>query len=72
MSLKGYQWLNEKGEVVFSYRFKDRMIDVWKDTTKEEYDKFRTFLEREGIDGLQISGIDYHYHTIKGYLEEED
>lgn len=72
MSLKGYQWLDEKGKVVFSYRFKDRTIDVWKDTTKEEYDKFRAFLERHGIDGLQISGMNFHWHKVKGYLELEE
>ena len=36
MSLKGYQWLNENNEVIMSFRFKDLMIDIWKDTTKEE------------------------------------
>ena len=36
MSLKGYQWLNDKEEVVMSFRFKDLILDIWKDTTEEE------------------------------------
>lgn len=69
MSLKGYQWLDEKGEVVFSYRFKDRTIDVWKDTTKEELDKFKAFLNEKGESEI---GMNFHYHIVKGYLELEE
>ena len=66
MSLKGYQWLDENGEVVFSFLFKDKIIDVWKDTTIEELNKFKKFL------GTKEKGIDLHFHKIEGYLELED
>lgn len=69
MSLKGYQWLDEKGEVVFSYLFKDRTIDVWKDTTKEELDKFKAFLNEKGE---SETGINFHWHKVNGYLELEE
>ena len=67
MSLKGYQWLDEKQNVVMSYRFKDREIDIWKDTTKEELDKFKEFLKQQ--DCIH-TGIDFHYHQVKGYLDD--
>lgn len=44
MSLKGYQWFNDKQEVVMSFTFKDRTIDIWRETTEEEINKFVEFL----------------------------
>ena len=66
MSLKGYQWLNDKGEVVMSYRFKDLKIDIWQDTTKEELDKFIDFLEKQHC---KHNKMDLHFNKVKGYLE---
>ena len=69
MNLKGYQWLDEKEEVIMSFRFKNLTIDIWKDTTKEELDKFKEFLKEKGF---RESGIDFHYHQVKGYLELDE
>lgn len=67
MSLKGYQWLDKEGYPVMSYRFKDLTIDIWKDTTKEELDKFKEFLKRNNC---KHTGMNFHYHQVKGYLDE--
>lgn len=58
MSLKGYQWLNDKEEVVMSFRFKDLVLDIWKDTTEDELNKFKEYLKNNGCD--TILGIKYH------------
>lgn len=58
MSLKGYKWLNDDGEVVMSFRFKDLSIDIWQDTTKEELDKFIEYLKQQGENTYYI-----HTHT---------
>lgn len=55
MSLKGYQWLNDNGEVVMSYLFKEEIIDVWKEVSEEEIQKFKDYI------GMEILGIEYHY-----------
>ena len=62
MSLKGYQWLNDKEEVVMSFRFKDLSLDIWKDTTEEELNKFKEFLKEHSID--RILKIDYHDNKV--------
>lgn len=62
MSLKGYQWLNDKKEVVMSFTFKDLQIDVWKDTTKEEYLKFIDYIRKQGFEPRQT---DCHYHIVE-------
>jgi len=62
MSLKGYQWLNDKEEVVMSFTFKDLTLDIWKDTTEEELNKFKEFLKEHSID--RILKIDYHDNKV--------
>ena len=62
MSLKGYQWLNDKQEVVMSFTFKDLQIDVWKDTTQEEYLKFFDFIRKNG---WQPISTDCHFHKVE-------
>ena len=62
MSLKGYQWLNDKEEVVMSFRFKDLSLDIWKDTTKEELEKFKEFLKEHSFD--TILEINYHDNKV--------
>ena len=62
MSLKGYQWLNDKEEVVMSFRFKDLSLDIWKDTTKEELEKFKEFLKKNSFD--TILEINYHDNKV--------
>lgn len=62
ISLKGYQWLNDKEEVVMSFTFKDLTLDIWKDTTEEELNKFKEFLKEHSID--RILKIDYHDNKI--------
>ena len=66
MSLKGYQWLDENENVIMSYTFKDLKLDIWKDTTKEELDKFKKFLDEHEC---KHNHIDFHYHNVKGYLD---
>ena len=68
MSLKGYQWLNDKEEVVMSFSFKDLILDIWKDTTEEELNKFIEFLKEHSI-GRNIKKIEYHNNKI---VKEED
>ncbi len=58
MSLKGYQWLNDKKEVVMSFRFKDLVLDIWKNTTEEELNNFKKYLKNNGCD--KILEIKYH------------
>ena len=62
MSLKGYQWLNDKEEVVISFRFKDLILDIWKDTTEEELNKFKEFLKEHSVD--TILGIEYNGNKV--------
>lgn len=62
MSLKGYQWLNDKKEVVMSFRFKDLILDIWKDTTEEELNKFKEFLKEHSVD--TILGIEYNGNKV--------
>lgn len=69
MSLKGYQWLNDKQEVIMSFTFKDRIIDIWKDTTIEELDKFKAFLKRQGWEEKEMHGMDFHNNKVVGYLD---
>ena len=45
MSLKGYQWFNDKNEVLMSYYFKDLTLYIWKDVTNEELEEFKKYLE---------------------------
>lgn len=50
MSLKGYQWLDSNKEVAMSYHFKDLSLNVWKDVTREELNKFIEYLKQNGCD----------------------
>lgn len=61
MSLKGYQWLNDKEEVVMSFTFKDLTLDIWRDTTKEELDKFKEYLKEHSC---EIRHINYNNHKV--------
>lgn len=45
MSLKGYQWLNDKGEVAMSFYFKDLTLYLWQDVSGSDYDDFMAYLE---------------------------
>ena len=63
MSLKGYQWLDDNGKVLMSYTFKDLTLDVWKDTTKEELDKFIEYIK--GQVNFEVRHIDYHDHNVR-------
>lgn len=62
MSLKGYQWLDDNGKVIMSFTFKDLTLDVWQDTTKEEYLKFIEYLKEKGF---TPTNTDCHYHYVK-------
>ena len=62
MSLKGYQWLNDNGEVIMSFRFKDLVLDIWEDTTKEELEAFKEYLKEHSWD--KILKIEYHEHKV--------
>lgn len=61
MSLKGYQWLNENKEVVMSYSFKDLTLDIWKDTTVEELEKFKKYIKENSF---EIEHINYNGHSL--------
>ena len=61
MSLKGYQWLNENKEVIMSYTFKDLTLDIWKDTTREELEKFKKYIEENSS---EIGHINYNGHSL--------
>jgi len=54
MSLKGYQWLNDKGEVLMSYHFKDLTLNVWKDITQQDLTEFKKFLEEHDCEIFKI------------------
>ena len=56
MSLKGYQWLNDTGEVIMSYMFKDRILDVWKDVTNKDMDEFKEYLAP-----LEVAKVEFHH-----------
>lgn len=62
MSLKGYQWLDDNGKVVMSFTFKDLTIDVWQDTTKEELDKFKQYLQSNSWNDVKL---ELHGHEIR-------
>ena len=62
MSLKGYQWLDDEEKVVMSFTFKDLTLDIWKDTTEEELNKFKEFLKEHSVD--RILKIDYHDNKV--------
>lgn len=60
MSLKGYQWLNDKGEIIMSYSSKYNKIYVYKDIrTKDELD-FHKYLKEQGI---ICNSTDYQGHS---------
>lgn len=59
MSLKGYQWLNDNKEVIMSFTFKDLTLDIWKETTEEEINKFKKYLKEHSFD--TILHIEKHY-----------
>lgn len=63
MSLKGYQWLNDNNEVVMSFSFKDLTLDIWKDTTLEELNKFKEYLKEQSFN--KILKINYNGHEIR-------
>lgn len=62
MSLKGYQWLDDNGKVIMSYTFKDLTLDVWKDTTKEELEKFIEYIKEQV--SFEVRHIEYHDHKV--------
>ena len=63
MSLKGYEWLDDNGKVIMTFTFKRLELDVWKDTTKEELDKFKAFLKEHGKE--KILQLNLNGHSIK-------
>ena len=79
MSLKGYQWLNDKGEVIMSYSSKYNKIYVWKDIRSKDEIEFHKYLKENGIN---CNHTDYQNHSnldineavlnkIQNYLNEE-
>lgn len=54
MSLKGYQWLNDEGEVIMSFFFKDLTLWLWENVAQEELDKFVAFLKEKGNDHYRL------------------
>ena len=54
MSLKGYQWLDDNKIVLMSYTFKDEVLDVWRDTTKDELENFKRFLKEHHCETYKI------------------
>ena len=65
MSLKGYQWLNDKGEVVMSFTFKDLTIDIWQDVELKEYHDFIEYIRHHDFEPMHT---DQHFHKIVGLL----
>lgn len=63
MSLKGYQWYNEEGKCIMSFRFKDLQIDIWEDVSKDNYMAFIEYIRSRGF---EPSSTDCHYHNIIG------
>lgn len=59
MTLKGYKWLNDKGEVIMSYSSKYNKIYVWKDITTKDHIEFVKYLKEQGIN---CSQTDYQGH----------
>lgn len=56
MSLKGFQWL-KNDEVIMSYLFKDKVLDVWLNITEQDYLDFKNYLEDHACN---ISKVEYH------------
>ena len=50
MSLKGYQWLNDNGEVAMAFFFKDRSLCIYQNVSLEEIDKFKKYIEDNGFE----------------------
>ena len=70
MSLKGYQWLNENGEVIMYYMFKDEEIFLNKDVTSKQHREFVKFIEGKGF---KVRGTNCKWHTITfEEFKEED
>lgn len=62
MSLKGYQWLNDEGEVIMYYMFKDEKICLNKDITTKQHRDFVEYLKEHGC---KANNTDCRWHTIK-------
>ena len=60
MGLKGYQWKIDN-KIVMSFTFKDLTLDVWNDTTKEEYEKFVEYIK---VNNFEIVQTNLHNNKI--------
>lgn len=60
MTLKGYQWLNDNGEVIMTYMSKYNKIYVWKDIRTKDELEFHKYLKEQGI---ECSSTDYQGHS---------
>lgn len=60
MNLKGYQWLNDKGEVIMSYSSKYNKIYVWQNIRSKDEIEFHKYLKENGIN---CNNIDYQNHS---------
>lgn len=65
-SLKGYEWLDDEGNAIMYYTFKDLTIHIIQDTTKEELNKFKEWLKEHSCNN---TGLNFHYHKVKDYLD---
>lgn len=59
MSLKGYQWLNDDGEVIMYFTFKDLTITICKDTTEVELKKFEDYITSKSFDVYYLNTNGY-------------
>ena len=60
MNLKGYEWFNDKGEVIMIYSLKFNKIIVYKDIrTKDQMDFIKYLKEK----GFECNHIDYNNHS---------
>lgn len=48
MTLKGYEWLADNGEVTMRFFFKDESLCIYKNVSLEEIDNFKKYIEDNG------------------------
>lgn len=62
MTLKGYEWLDEEGNVTMRFFFKDLSLCIYKNVSLEEIDNFKKYIEDNG----------HEIHSTYNFIKEDE